>query len=66
VGKNLERELDEAGVPEDQAPELADLARELEGLPDIKPRRAWLNRAKRRLLDRFDQRKGPPPAKPTE
>ena len=66
VGSDLERELREAGVPDENASELADLAKEIEALPEVKPRRSWLRDAKGRLLERFDQDGSPEPVDPSD
>ena len=66
MGSDLERELGEAGLPADDASELADLAGEIEALPKVKPRRSWLRKAKDRLLERFDQDRPPDTADPSD
>ena len=54
---DLTRQLREAGLPEDEVKDLADLAAEVERLPEAKPRRAWLHESRWRLLRAFDERR---------
>ena len=54
VGKRVNREVKQSSVADEGAPDLMDLAREIQSLPEIKPRSTWMRDAKRRLLRRFD------------
>lgn len=54
---DVQRQLRQAGLPADEAGELADLAAEVERLPAVKPRRAWLHESKWRLLRAFDEQR---------
>jgi hypothetical protein len=54
VDEELVKQLREAGVPQHLVPELARLASEIEALPEVDPRRAWLRESKRRLLERYE------------
>jgi hypothetical protein len=54
VDEELVKQLREAGVPQHLVPELARLASEIEALPEVDPRRAWLRESKRRLLECYE------------
>jgi hypothetical protein len=60
----LRRQLQETGIPGEEAAELAELAVEIEQVPEVEPRKAWLHESRWRLLRRFDEqqegRSGPP------
>ena len=58
MGNDVERQLGEAGVPPAMSSELAELAKDIEALPQIEPRRAWATRSKQQLLRRFDEQHG--------
>ena len=55
--EDLQHALREAGLPDPEARGLADLAAEVEDLPEVMPRRAWLTESKWRLLRAFDERR---------
>jgi hypothetical protein len=55
VDEELVKQLREAGVPQHMVPELARFAEEIEALPVVSPRRAWLRESKRRLLQRYQE-----------
>ena len=59
VSQDLERELHEAGLSDEAASQLAELATEIEALPEIDPRAAWRRGARRRLLDHLAETQVP-------
>ena len=52
---DVARELREAGASDEEVAELAELAGQIESLPESTPRKAWLLESKWRLLRRFDE-----------
>jgi hypothetical protein len=63
---DLTRQLRDTGLSEDEAKDLAELAAEVECLPEVKPRRAWLHESRWRLLRKFDERQAKRRAAPDE
>lgn len=57
VKQEIARELREAGVPNDLVPDLVELARDIEEVPEPEPDQAWQSEARARLLKRFDQQR---------
>lgn len=55
MGRDVERELREAGATDELVSELTRVAKEIEKLPSIEPRRSWLIESKWRLMRRFDE-----------
>lgn len=66
MDEDLGQQLREAGLPDADAQELAALAAEIERVPPVKPRRAWLHESKWRLLRAFDERQSDGDAAPAD
>jgi hypothetical protein len=60
---DVARQLRDTGLTDAEAHDLADLAAEVERLPEVKPPKGWLHESRWRLLRKFDDRPASRPSK---